>query len=84
MVLKGFNSEITHNGTSYHVQTEDWGSAKCSIATKVFKNGAVIKSIIQHYGEISRGNIVKPDILLTAMKKQHENTLTGIKSGDLK
>ena len=83
MVLKGFNSEITHNGTSYHVQTEDWGSAKCSIATKVFKNGAVVKSIIQHYGEISRGNIVGPALLLTAMKKQHESTLSNIKAGNL-
>ncbi len=84
MVLKGFNSEIVHNGNCYHVQTEDWGSAKCSIATKVFKDGAVIKSIIQDYREIASGSIIKPDLLITAMKTQHENTLSSIKSGSLK
>ena len=44
--VKGFNSDICFKGCSYHVQTEDWdGTAKASIVTKVFKNGAVVKTI---------------------------------------
>ena len=83
MVLKGFNSEIIRNGTCYHIQTEDWGKIKRSITTKVFKDGAVISSVVKNYQEIITGTNIHSNLLINAMKKQHEIVLSKIKSGHL-
>ena len=78
MVLKGFNTEIYHNGNPYHVQTEDWGNIKRSIVTKVFKNGAVVRSIVMDYDDIANCLQLKPEQVAKAMKNQHDKVLSSI------
>lgn len=56
-VVKGFNSDVSYQGHSYHVQTEDWGRAKSSVVTKVFKNGAVVKTFTSSYEDLMKENL---------------------------
>ncbi len=83
--VKGFNSDICHQGCSYHVQTEDWGATKSAIVTKVFKNGAVVKTITSSYKDFIRENLdvgpnhhtgSKTDHIRSAMQTQHKEILT--------
>ena len=45
----GFNSDITYRGVSYHVQTEDWGLENPFIVSRVFQQGAVLKTFKTSY-----------------------------------
>ena len=87
--VKGFNSDICFKGCSYHVQTEDWGESKSSIVTKVFKNGAVVKTVTSNYKDfISTDASVSNDShklhhIQSAMQDQHRTVLTLLHSGKL-
>ena len=83
--VKGFNSDICFKGCSYHVQTEDWGKVpEAPIVTKVFKNGAVVKTITTDYKDFisvngdsstyDNGNDL--DHIRQAMQNQHRTVLT--------
>ena len=93
--VKGFNSNICFQGSSYHVQTEDWGQSKSSIVTKVFKNGAVVKTITSNYKDFIFNNLKdspsvlndqqnnRMDCIRIAMQSQHREVLTLLHSGQL-
>ena len=91
VLMKGFNSDICFKGCSYHIQTEDWGELKSSIVTKVFKNGAVVKTVTSSYRDfISTGNNSSIDnnsdklsCIQMAMQSQHRTVLTLLHSGQL-
>jgi hypothetical protein len=82
---KGFNSDIAWLGTEYHVQTEDWGSANPYLVSRVFQNGAVVKSIKTSYSEIlPEGAPQAPaKTIRLAMKIQHQEILDLLVSGKL-
>lgn len=42
--IRGQNSNATHKGTVYHIQTEDMGVQRCFFTTHVFCNGMVLLS----------------------------------------
>lgn len=73
---KGFNSDISVNGITYHVQTEDWGKANPFIVTRIFRGGAVIKSVKTGYEDIWR-RVHKADAqaIRLAMQLQHQEIL---------
>jgi hypothetical protein len=48
---KGHNSDINVRGKSYHVQTEDWGSENPFIVSRIFCDGAVLKTIKTSHSE---------------------------------
>lgn len=50
---KGHNSDITVRGQRYHIQTEDWGKQNPFVVSRVFCNGAVLKTIKTPYGSIA-------------------------------
>lgn len=81
---KGFNTDISLEGSRYHVQTEDWGHANPFLVTRIFKEGAVIKSIKTPYREIIQKvkNFDQQAIRL-AMRDQHERILDRLVSGQL-
>ncbi len=87
--VKGFNSDICLKGCSYHIQTEDWGESKSSIVTKVFKNGAVVKTVTSNYTDfISTENNSsisnnKLSCIQLAMQSQHRTVMTLLHSGQL-
>ena len=83
--VKGFNSDIYFKGCSYHIQTEDWGGgSKSPIVTKVFKNGAVVKTITSNYEDftsvddhsLTYDHSNDLDLIRQAMQSQHRTVLT--------
>jgi hypothetical protein len=83
-VEKGFNSDVSFKGGAYHVQTEDWGRKNPFLVSRVFRDGAVVKSIKTAYEEIlSRGPDSEARAIQFAMKVQHQQILDLLLSGQL-
>jgi hypothetical protein len=80
----GFNSDVEFRGSSYHVQTEDWGFGNPYLVSRVFQSGAVVKSVKTSYIEIlPHGPADLPSSIRLAMKIQHEQILDLLLSGQL-
>lgn len=81
---KGFNSDVSWLGTQYHVQTEDWGLNNPFLVSRVFHNGAVVKSIKTGYQEVlPTGPTTESKAIRLAMKIQHQQILDLLLSGKL-
>ncbi len=81
---KGYNSDVTVNGLLYHVQTEDWGRGNPYFMSRVYSQGAVVKSIKTAYAEVlPRDRFDDVETIRLAMKVQHQEILDLLKSGDL-
>ncbi len=81
---KGFNSDIVLAGVNYHIQTEDWGRANPYLVSRVFRDGAVVKSIKTSYQEVLPGGPKsEPQVIRLAMRVQHEQILDLLASGQL-
>jgi hypothetical protein len=75
-VEKGFNSDIQILGHKLHVQTEDWGPEMSMIVTKVFKNGAVVRSQKTRYDQfLNRWTFDQSIAIQKAMREQHQQIL---------
>jgi hypothetical protein len=48
----GENSDLFIKGAKIHIQTEDWGDRDQSLVSRIFKNGAVIKTYKLSYNKI--------------------------------
>jgi hypothetical protein len=87
-VEKGFNSDVVFKGMNFHVQTEDWGRENPYLVSRVYQNGAVIKSIKTSYAEVlgpSRFVRVSGDsqAIRLALREQHQRILDLLLSGQL-
>jgi hypothetical protein len=81
---KGYNSDVRWSGGEYHVQTEDWGQTNPFLVSRVFHNGAVVKSIKTAYAEVlPRGPQADVKAIRLAMKIQHQQILDLLLSGQL-
>lgn len=81
---KGYNSDIVVKGVTYHVQTEDWGKQNPFFVSRVFRNGAVVKSIKTTYTDVlPRGPLSDAQAIRLAMKIQHDEILDLLLSGHL-
>ena len=73
---KGYNSNISVRGKDYHIQTEDWGDKNPFIVTRVFHNGAVVKSVKTHYLDVfQNGPVNDLKAIELALKKQHQSVM---------
>jgi hypothetical protein len=89
---KGINSDVIFKGMNFHVQTEDWGAENPYLVSRVYQNGAVIKSIKTHYSEVLGGSsmrglrvgtLVEPQAIRLALRDQHQRILDQLLRGDL-
>ena len=81
---KGFNSDIAYQGMSYHVQTEDWGTGNPFLVSRVFRSGAVLKSVKTSYSEVlPNGPSSNSQAIRLAMSEQHKQILDLLMSGQL-
>ena len=81
---KGYNSDIQVKGQAYHVQTEDWGAANPFLVSRIFCNGAVIKTVKTSHEEALRNGALKTqDALQIALRQQHHRILDQLFSGAL-
>ncbi len=83
-VVKGFNSDIEHDGQRFHVQSEDWGLKNPYLVSTVYWNGAVMKSIKIAYQEVlPEAKIDDQDSIHFALKCQHQKILDLLLNGQL-
>ena len=81
---KGFNSDVNYKGSTYHVQTEDWGIKNPFIVSRVFKNGAVVVTLKKTYSEIPEIADKKGDLVIKqALRRQHGDIVDQLVSGRL-
>ncbi len=81
---KGFNSDVQFLGVRYHVQTEDWGMSNPYLVSRVFKDGAVLKSVKTSYSEVlPKGHNSGVQAIRLAMRVQHQQILDLLVSGHL-
>lgn len=85
---KGFNSDVIFRGLQFHVQTEDWGRENPFLVSRVYQNGAVVKSMKTPYSDVlARSHFRDPNLfksaISSAMRDQHQRIMDALVSGDL-
>lgn len=75
------NSDINLGNDSFHIQTEDWGVASPYIVSRIYKNGAVLKSIKTPYSEIVDAPIWDKQAVELAVKSQHDQLVEQLLTG---
>lgn len=81
---KGFNSDVVITGVNFHVQTEDWGFENPFFVSRVFRDGAVVKSIKTPYTAVlPKGPQSDANSIRMAMRFQHDKVLDLLVSGQL-
>lgn len=81
---KGFNSDIEVRGKTYHVQTEDWGTANPYLVSRVFASGAVVKTVKTSYEEALRAESLRNiEAVRMALRRQHNQICDLIFLGEI-
>lgn len=79
-MLTGFNTDIDHDGTTYHVQTEDRGSGNPLIESLVYVKGEILATRRTEYQNLldagGDSNLIK-----TLMERQHRAIVDAIRAG---
>jgi len=78
--MNGLNTETTHNGISYHIQTQDKGSNVHYIESLIYKSGRLLSSRRTYYTAF----LNNPDLrekIQSLIKKQHNTILKEISEG---
>jgi hypothetical protein len=76
-MIPGLNTNVTHGGTAYHVQTEDLGRGNPYVLTLVFRAGAIIAREKVNYQEALGGAASEGEIK-QFMDQQHQRIIQGI------
>ncbi len=81
---KGFNSDVNFKGQKYHVQTEDWGFQNPYLVSRIFRQGAVLRTIKTSYTEILLDPTprTQEDAIQQALRSQHTLVVEQILSGE--
>lgn len=82
---KGYNSDIRILGDLYHIQTEDWGPDSPIMVTRIFKNGAVLKTFKTSYAELIKSLTTTESRakIREALKFQHRKILDLLQGGQI-
>jgi hypothetical protein len=57
-MVKGLNSDLIIRGKKFHIQTEDWGRENPFLVTKVFCDGAVLRTIKTPYTALTQTSML--------------------------
>lgn len=79
-VITGFNTDIEHGGTVYHVQTEDKGLDTPIILSLVYVGGTILASKRSPYGDLIEQGF-SDEALAERLKRQHRLICAAINSG---
>jgi hypothetical protein len=79
-MIGGFNSEIEHNGTVFHIQTEDKGRSNPVIESLIYVGGQVVVSRRDDYGDLVERQAPDQEVG-ERMDRQHRLMIAAIKSG---
>jgi hypothetical protein len=81
-VLTGFNTDIEHGGTVYHVQTEDKGRANPFVESLVYARGEILYSRRTPYHDLIEQG-VEPKAIASLLERQHRTIVEAIRRGRL-
>jgi len=79
-MLTGYNTDIKHEGSVYHVQTEDGGTENPVIVSLVYQGGRILASKKTGYAQIvgTEGFISQ---LRRLLEEQHRGMIAAVTSG---
>lgn len=81
-MVGGFNTEIMHGGTVYHIQTEPRKEA--GIETAVYVKGAVIHSLKTSHHELVEPSRDSEEKFSELIEDQHRRVIAQIRAGEIK
>lgn len=81
-MITGFNTDIEYEGVTYHVQTEDKGTATPLILTLIYDRGTILASKRSPYDDLMAGGFDEK-VLTERLKKQHKLICGAIRAGRL-
>ena len=79
-VITGFNTDIEHEGVTYHVQTEDNGRSKPIILSLVYNGGTILASKRSRYDDLLVSNF-NESTLAERLSKQHRLICAAVQAG---
>lgn len=83
-MVKGYNSDLSVRGKSYHIQTEDWGSMNPFLVSRVFANGAVLMTLKTSYQDALKGGPRQDaQALEIALRRQHQTVIEKLHAGEI-
>jgi hypothetical protein len=80
VVITGFNTDIEHEGVTYHVQTEDKGLDTPLILSLVYSGGAILASKRSPYDDLI-ANGFDEKLLADRLQRQHKLICAAIHAG---
>lgn len=83
-MLFGHNTNVTIAGTTFHVQTEDRGTAHALIDTTVYFSGRVLHRLTNNYFDLLPLNPDREQALKHRTDDQHRSIVEELRSGRLK
>jgi len=82
VVLTGFNTDIEHSGTTYHVQTEDKGRGNPLVESLVYTSGEILYSRRTPYDDLVEQDVDR-ETIATLMERQHRSIVDAVQTGGL-
>jgi hypothetical protein len=79
-VITGFNTDIEHDGVTYHVQTEDKGVETPLILSLVYNRGTILASKRTPYEDLLQAGF-NEQILAERLQKQHKIICAAVRAG---
>lgn len=79
-MITGFNTDIDHEGVTYHIQTEDKGLATPLILSLVYDGGTILASKRSPYDDLLV-NGFNEEILIERLQKQHKLICAAVRAG---
>ncbi|MBI3121622.1 MAG: hypothetical protein HYZ03_04985 [candidate division NC10 bacterium] len=79
-MIPGLNSNVSHDGVEYHVQTEDLGRQNPCILTLVFRAGAIIAREKVNYRD-ALGEGAPEARIKHFMDQQHHRVIQSLQAG---
>lgn len=71
-MVPGLNTDFYMHGKHYHLQTEDWGLDKPFLVTRLYCQGAVLRTLKRSYLDIFGTTHISSEVVKVALKHQHE------------
>ena len=79
-MITGFNTDVKHGDTVYHVQTEDKGVEHPVILSLVYVDGAILASKRSPYDDLVAG-VFDEGILTQRLQRQHKLICAAVQAG---
>jgi len=80
-MITGFNTDVKHTDTVYHVQTEDKGLNNPLIESLIYVKGAILDAFRTRYEEFLKSGKFSETVLQKILEFQHQQIVTSIKHG---